>query len=327
MTSFGGSLCFSTTLLLSVSYGAIAKPTLNDYLVRGLDKVEPAYQSFDGRMYAGLVPTEPPSNQESDASVSGKLMFWLFEPTAPTYDDTLVIWLNGGPGCSSLGGCLFENCPVTIPLHPAGFYGIDQDPQLLQPNPYGWTNATRIMYVEQPQGTGFSTGPTPHDETDLSRDFYHFLQNLFTLFEGSPSSDLRSKKLFFFGESYAGMYVPSIAHYIHRKNKEHLHPHIKLTGIGLGNGWMDASVQGPAVIDYAYWHGMIDSNTARSMHNEWSNCQMGKAVEWGGDQYNGFHEYTIPDECGIMGAVLEASGANQIPWGAPNAYDVTTWDK
>jgi carboxypeptidase C (cathepsin A) len=304
--------------------------TKDDFLVRDLDKIEPVYKTFDGIMYAGLIPTTPFTTLKTNETTEkrkkkkkdGKLMFWLFEPIAPTYDNTLVIWLNGGPGCSSLGGCLFENCPVTIPLHPAGFFGTDQDPAILQPNPYAWTNATRMMYVEQPHGTGFSTGPFPTDEDDLSRYFYHFLQNFYSIF----GDDLRSKDLYFFGESYAGMYVPSIAHYIHQRNKERIDPHINLSGIGLGNGWMDARVQGPAVIDYAYWHGIIDSNTAKSMHNEWDNCQEGKAVEFGGDQYTEFHEFTTPDECGIMGAIIEAAGAHQVPWGLPNAYDISTWD-
>jgi hypothetical protein len=62
-----------------------------------------------------------------------------------------------------------------------------------------------------------------------------------------------------------------------------------------------------------------------ALHNEWYNCQQGYA-ELAKDQFDGFHEFTTPDECGIMGAVLDAAGANQVPWGLPNAYDVSTWD-
>jgi hypothetical protein len=68
----------------------------------------------------------------------------------------------------------------------------------------------------------------------------------------------------------------------------------------LGNGWIDARVQGPAVIDYAYWHGMIDSATFRAMHAEWENCKDGSP------QNPPFHDFTVPDECGIMAQVLLA---------------------
>jgi carboxypeptidase D len=221
-----------------------------------------------------------------------------------------------------VGGSMFENGPVTIGRYPAGYFGID--PQVpLQSNVYAWTNATAIMYVEQPHGTGFSTGPVPTNETDVSRDFYHFLQNLYTIFDGSDH-DWRQKQLYFFGESYAGMFVPSIAHYIYKQNMDRNkngHRHINLAGIALGNGWMDAQVQGPAVIDYAWWHGMIDTSTVKALKNEWENCKSGV-----GHQPHPFHKFTIPDECGIMGAVLQAAGMGVVDWGTPNAYDVTTWD-
>lgn len=302
-------------------------PTIDNYIVKGLELIEPAYESFHGTMYAGLIPTIPFETTKKMEDYDGKLMFWLFEPDKPVYDDTVIVWMNGGPGCSSLGGCLFEHCPVTIPLHPSGYYSKVPDLKILQPNPYAWTNITRMLYVEQPVGTGFSQigkhGSFPNDETDVAEDFYYFMQNLYSILDPS----WRTKRLYFFGESYAGMYVPSIAHYIYERNIEtNGYPYINLAGIGLGNGWMDATIQGPAVIDYAYWHGMIDSHTSKALHNEWFNCQQGYAT-LAKDQFDGFHEFTTPDECGIMGAVLAAAGADQVSWGQPNAYDVSTWDK
>jgi hypothetical protein len=92
----------------------------------------------------------------------------------------------------------------------------------------------------------------------------------------------------------------SIAYYIHEQNKQNRRPRIHLSGIALGNGWIDARVQGPAVIDYAYWHGMIDSATHRAMHAEWDNCKDGSP------QDPPFHDFTVPDECGIMAQVLLA---------------------
>lgn len=308
-------------------------PTMDDYFVQGLEEIEPAYRTFHGNMYAGLIPTIPfdlhnEKKKDDNNNDDGRLMFWLFEPNQPIYDDTIIIWMNGGPGCSSLGGCLFEHCPVTIPLHPAGYYPKIPDPDILQPNRYAWTNITTMLYVEHPVGTGFSkmgSDGMPHDETEVAEDFYFFLQNLYTIFPPS----FRMKRLYIFGESYAGMYVPAIAHYIYERNKEmddNIYPPINLAGIGLGNGWMDANIQGPAVIDYAYWHGMIDSHTMKALHNEWHNCQHGYAI-LAKDQFDGFHEFTTPDECGIMGAVLAAAGADQVSWGKPNAYDVSTWDE
>jgi hypothetical protein len=192
----------------SSSSSSFLRKSVRDYRVHGLEDIEPAFAQFDGHMYAGLMSTiDVTSKHHSAEDEEGALMFWLFVPSEPVYDDTLVIWLNGGPGCSSMSGCLFENCPATIPRKPAGYFPIDAQAPL-EPNPYAWTHATPIMYVEQPHGTGFSQGPYPNNETDVGRDFYNFLQNLFDLFDNDPEAEtqLRNKRLHFFGESYAGTY-------------------------------------------------------------------------------------------------------------------------
>lgn len=146
------------------------------------------------------------------------------------------------------------------------------------------------------------------------------------------------------------MYVPSIAHYIHKQNVEIqkqaandspkandkditttvVPQTLKLYGIGVGNGWMDGEIQGPTVIEYAYWHGMIDSSTRSALHNEWFNCISSKDKDDDNEEQQqqsyAFHKYTIPDECGIMGAIIEAAGGGLVDWGKPNGYDVSTWD-
>jgi carboxypeptidase C (cathepsin A) len=341
--------------------------TRNDYLVRGLEKVVPAFGEFRGTMYAGLIPTTPlqmDANDDEDvdaAESKSSLMFWLFAPHEPIYTDSMVVWMNGGPGCSSLGGSLFEQGPVTIPLVPAGQTTVPVPPdtplaEQFSFNPYTWTQATAMLYLEHPVGTGFSINDetTPlRNETDVGRDVYNFLQNFYTIF-GRPTAhdtvDWGQKDLYLIGESYAGMYVPSIAHYIHQQNTRHKkgnsvdsasmssNAQIPLAGIAMGNGWMNALVQGPAVIDYAWWHGMIDSTTKAALHQEWDNCKMTSSDTDDDVIYRHhhhsyqsepkpFHRFTVPDECGILEAVLSASGAGKVPWGAPNAYDVTTWDE
>jgi Serine carboxypeptidase len=136
------------------------------------------------------------------------------------------------------------------------------------------------------------------------------------------------------------MYVPSIAHRIHQENMKLEasvtdgvdRRYVPLEGIALGNGWVDARVQGPATIDYAYWHGMIDEDTRDNLHAEWTRCQTLKGAYRPNPP---FHPFNVPDDCAMMEGVLKAAGAGiftdadhvnyPLTYG-PNTYDITTWD-
>jgi carboxypeptidase C (cathepsin A) len=284
-----------------------ALPDADELRVNGLENVEPSYGEFDGRMYGGTLP----SNHNDRV---GEMMFWLFEPTTQEVENTIVIWLNGGPGCSSFNcGVMMEHSPVTQPLHDAGYCCLKATPDLYV-NEHAWTKATTMLYVEQPIGTGFSYGsPLPEDEDDAASDLYAFMQNFYQVFP-----KFASYNFYIMGESYAGMFVPSFARYFHIMNKlhdgNHDYIHIPIKGASLGNGWMDPSVQGPATIDYSWWHGLIDEPTRNALHNEWYNC-----YELAQPGPGPFHSLSVQDDCGIMWGILLAAGN-------PNAYDVTTWD-
>ena len=318
-------------------------------MVEGLEGIEPAYATFSGKMYAGMMPTDMSVDQSSlhdkhTEKEEARFMFWLFVPDFQSVPDTMVLWLNGGPGCSSIfAGTLMENSPVTIKARPAGSCCMDPNEPLQANTNYSWTRATSMLYVEQPTGVGFSTGgDEPQNEYDIGMDMYGFLRNFYTVFP-----DLQPYRLSIFGESYAGYYVPAIARRIALENDRIRNSVnklktksksdtasadlllVNLDGIGIGNGWMDGTVQGPAVIDYAWWHGMIDAYTRDYFHKEWEHCYEALLDGRSSKQTEPtpFHSFTTPDECGIMEAVLLAAGQGVLPnGGSPNTYDVTTFD-
>ena len=114
-----------------------------------------------------------------------------------------------------------------------------------------------MLFIEQPGGVGFSSASSQwkgseadnRTEKDVSHDFYAFLQNFYRVF----GEDMRQKKLYIAGESYAGMYIPSIARCIHLENQkvaavvrsEKISNSlvINLEGIAIGNGWIDVNIQ------------------------------------------------------------------------------------
>lgn len=132
-----------------------------------------------------------------------ELYFWFFPSKNELAGDEILIWLNGGPGCSSLEGLLQENGPFIWQ------YGTHQP----QPNPWTWANLTNVVWVEQPVGTGFTQGPvTAKSEFDVAHQFMSFYKNFVDTF------DLKGRKVYITGESYAGMFVPHIAHEMIKAN-------------------------------------------------------------------------------------------------------------
>ena len=78
---------------------------------------------------------------------------------------------------------------------------------------------------------------------------------------------------------------------------------------------MDPAIQGPATIDYSWWHGLIDKPTRDNLLAIWARCADGH----GSEMEAPFHPFTVQDDCGMMWGVLQASGH-------PNEYDITTFD-
>ncbi|KAF7234948.1 hypothetical protein EG68_11672 [Paragonimus skrjabini miyazakii] len=88
------------------------------------------------RQYAGYL---------DGASPNIKLFYWLVEAVENPFDAPLLLWLNGGPGCSSLTSQLSRNGPFSINSNLE-----------LESNPYSWNKAFNVLYLESPAGVGFS---------------------------------------------------------------------------------------------------------------------------------------------------------------------------
>ncbi|KAK7354781.1 hypothetical protein VNO80_20267 [Phaseolus coccineus] len=172
-------------------------------------------------------------------------MFYFFFESRNSKDDPVVIWLTGGPGCGSELALFYENGP----------FHIANNLSLLW-NDYGWDQASNILFVDQPTGTGFSytsdDSDIRHDETGVSNDLYDFLQEFFKAHPEFVKNDF-----YITGESYAGHYVPAIASRVNQGNKENQGIHINLKGFAIGNGLTNPAIQFQAYPDFALDNGII----------------------------------------------------------------------
>ncbi|EER14823.1 hypothetical protein Pmar_PMAR009418 [Perkinsus marinus ATCC 50983] len=104
---------------------------------------------------------------------------------------------------------------------------------------YSWNTRANLLYVDQPAGTGFSVGPFVNNGSfEAADDLYMALQEFFAEY-----TQYGGKDFYITGESYAGHYIPAIAHKIWRENTKGIEPHINLRGLAIGNGWMNAAIQ------------------------------------------------------------------------------------
>lgn len=172
------------------------------------------------KQHAGYIPFK---GQGGDK----KFFFWLFESRANPSTDPLVLWLSGGPGCSSMMALLFENGPCKVVADGK-----------TEKNPHSWNNHANVIWVDQPAGTGFSEGAPVMDEEGVATDMYAFLQEFY-----KTLPQYKTNKFFVTGESYAGHYVPAISHRIWAEAKKQEEFAIPLAGLAIGNGLTDPEEQ------------------------------------------------------------------------------------
>ncbi|THF94895.1 hypothetical protein TEA_021471 [Camellia sinensis var. sinensis] len=193
--------------------------------------------NFD--QYSGYVRVDPNA---------GRALFYYFAESQNSSSKPLVLWLNGGPGCSSFGnGAMMELGP----------FRVNSDGLTLSENKYAWNNAANILFLESPAGVGFSYSNTTSDydksgDARTAADSYTFLVNWLERFP-----EYKTRDFFITGESYAGHYVPQLAQLILQNNKVTNQTVINLQGIAIGNAYVDYETEYTGVSDFFWTHALI----------------------------------------------------------------------
>ena len=178
-------------------------------------------QSLPG--WIGPLPSQQFSGYLKLSSSGSNLHYWFVE--SENQSDNTVVWFNGGPGCSSMDGFLMENGPFEI-----------QSDNTLTLRPYSWSKLANVLFIESPVGVGFSYSDSGNYACSDDRTASENLEAVEKFFELFPEHNGAHKKLFITGESYAGIYVPTLAESILKATADGTYRGAPLAGIAVGNG-------------------------------------------------------------------------------------------
>ncbi|KPM39262.1 Carboxypeptidase S1 A [Neonectria ditissima] len=254
----------------------------------GLCETTPGVKSYSGYVHLppGFLDDEDGAAQDYPINT----FFWFFEARKDPENAPLAIWLNGGPGGSSLMGLLEENGPCFV----------EADSKSTRLNPWSWNNEVNMLYIDQPTQVGFSydvatncsvtlnqEGPelvptdfhgetpklnltsragtfgsqnlnhTSNTTAQAAHVLWHFAQTWFFEFPHYKPAD---NKISVWAESYGGHYGPGFVRFFQQQNEKISNgtiddsdaQYLHIDTLGIVNGLMDMVTQGEAYINFPY---------------------------------------------------------------------------
>lgn len=184
--------------------------------------------------------------------------YWFFEAVSNPSSKPLVLWLNGGPGCSSVGyGAAEELGPLRV----------NKDGASVFLNEKSWNNKVNLLFLESPAGVGFSYSNTTSDysecgDSQTALDNYAFLVGWFERFPMYLSHDF-----YIAGESYGGHYVPQLAKLITDMNNAAGKVVFPLKGILIGNAALDNALDSKGILDFAWSRSIVSDAFYQNVSN------------------------------------------------------------
>ncbi|KAK7385054.1 hypothetical protein VNO78_30761 [Psophocarpus tetragonolobus] len=288
----GSSRWWLVEVIIVVGYaiflGTVGVVVVEGYAAEDLVVKLPGQPKVGFKQFAGYV--------DVDVKHGRSLFYYFVEAEQDPQKKPLTLWLNGGPGCSSIGGGAFTELG---PFYPKG------DGRGLRRNSMAWNKASNLLFVESPAGVGWSYSNTTSDynsgDASTANDMYLFMLKWYEKF---PS--YRTRELFLTGESYAGHYIPQLTNVLLDHNVRSKGFKFNIKGVAIGNPLLRLDRDAPATYEYFWSHGMISDEIGQAIVND---CDF--------DDYLYANPHNVSQSCN--NAIVEA---NLIVGDYINEYDV-----
>ncbi|CAA7405911.1 unnamed protein product [Spirodela intermedia] len=195
---------------------------------------------IDFKQYGGYVIV--------DGGAGRALFYYLAEAAGGDPSSRpLLLWFNGGPGCSSLGFGAMEEL---------GPFRVRSDGRTLFRNPFAWNSVANVLFLESPAGVGYSYSNTTADyrscgDRRSAADTLVFLVNWLERFP-----EYKRRDLYVAGESYGGHFVTQLASLL-LHNQSHNATFFNLKGILMGNAVMNDETDFKGMYEFFWSHALI----------------------------------------------------------------------
>lgn len=181
--------------------------------------------------------------------------YWFVESQSKPSEDPILLWLNGGPGCSSMGGLFTELGP----------FSVKEDGKTLKLNYFSWNKVANVLFLESPAQVGFSytTEVLPiHSDDSTAKENHQALKSFMKKFP-----QYKNNSLYLSGESYAGVYLPTLGELVDADEE------LNLKGIAIGNGYLDVGKLTDSLVFFAYHHGLVGMSSWEKISRNCCNRQ------------------------------------------------------
>lgn len=228
---------------------------------------------------------------DSSAKPSKFFHYWFVESESNPATDPILLWLNGGPGCSSMAGLFTELGP----------FRVKDDGKTLEKNEFSWNKVANVLFLESPAGVGYSYSNNwvnVHTDDTTAHENYRALKSFMKKFP-----QYKSNPLYLSGESYGGVYLPTLGVLVDKDSE------LNLKGVAIGNGYLDAGKLMDSLIFFSYYHGLVGKSTWDKLSND---CCGGRAPSREACQFDDAYSGT---SCGRVvediSTIINLSGLNR----------------